>query len=129
MSRKNKSVFLAGLKVVTTFVGIVEKYQNESKRYTLNELRKAKLAQEINISRVRQQVLLTNLQINVRRSTHKIEQDMRKVELQDYQIEMQKLKVMEMQKKLGITTDEFSADYDSEAGAPAELVRYAERTR
>lgn len=133
MSRKNHTA--AGLWAIVNLMqitlNITHRRLSEAERMSLTQMRKAKLVQDISISRTRQEVLTTNLNINVRRSSHKIEQDIREVELDDLKIEMQKLKVLEMRKKLGITDSEFEAlSYNSaEFSESAGLQRYEDRPR
>jgi len=83
--------------------------ENEREQRSLNEWRALKIRQDIAISRTRQAVLTTNANIHIRRSEHRIEQDVRQVEVKDLQIELQKLKIMELKRKLGLTDDEFAA--------------------
>lgn len=132
MSRKNNTA--AGLWAIVNLMqitlNITHRRLSEAERMSLTQMRKAKLAQDISISRTRQQALTTNLNINVRRSSHKVEQDVRNVELADLQIEMQKLKILEMQKKLGITTSEFEvAGYSLDNYTAPNMVKYEDRPR
>jgi len=85
---------------------------NEAERRTLNAWRALKIQQDIRSSQTRQQAVTLNSNIKVRRFEAQNSQDNNKVVIQDLQIEMQKLKIMELQKKLGISTSDFLAlDY------------------
>lgn len=125
----------AGLWAVANFLQIVLNIGlrriTEQDQASLNQVRKAKIVQDISISRTRQQVLSINSQIHVRRSTHKVESDIRNVELADLKIEIQRLKVLELQKKLGLNTQEFAAvGYNTNDFADANgLQRYEDRPR
>lgn len=112
MTRRKSSLsalLWAGANLCNIFLGISNRIWAEQQRAELDRLRAAKIVQDIAISRTRQDVLTTNKNIHVRRSEHKIEQDVRKVELDDLQIELQKLKVLELAKKLGVTVSDFEA--------------------
>ena len=92
------------------FLGIADRTWSAQERADLDKVRKAKILQDISISRTRQQILTTNANIHVRRSAHKIEQDARDVELRDLKIELQRLKIMEKCRELGITQEQFEAE-------------------
>lgn len=93
----------------------------EAQRADLADVRRAKIVQDIAISRTRQQVMTTNTAIHVRRSEPKIDQDHLKVDELNGKIELQRLKILELEKKLGISHgDQFEADnYSLEAQAEA----------
>lgn len=135
MNTKRKREFPAGLWAFAGFLQIILhiglRRITEQELASLNEVRKAKILQDINISRARQQVLNVNSQIHVRRSTHRVEQDIRQVELKDLQIEIRKLKVLEMQRKLGLNAAEFeTVGYNNDDFADANgLQRYEDRPR
>ncbi len=116
MTRRKSSftnVLFAFANLCNIFLGITDRTWSAQQRAELDRLRAAKVVQDISISKTRQEVLTTNKAIHVRRSAHIIEQDVRKVELADLKIELQRLKVLELAKKLGISEDIINAqNYD-----------------
>jgi hypothetical protein len=94
---------------MNVFLKIADRRMTEAERMTLNTMRKAKIAQDIQISRSRQKAVELNTHIRVARWEATNAQDNNKVVLQDLNIELQKLKVMKMRRELGITDDEFEA--------------------
>ena len=112
MTRRKSSatnVLWAFANLCNIFLGITDRTWSAAERAKLDQLRAAKIVQDISISKTRQEVLTTNKNIHVRRSEHVIEQDVRKVEIADLKIELQRLKVLELAKKLGISEEQITA--------------------
>ena len=127
MTRRNTSItstLWAFSNLCNIFMKIFIRRETEAERYSLNAWRKAKIAQDIRISRTREDALKVTTGIHVRRWESQNASDNNKVMLQDLNIEVQKLKIMELRRKLGLTDEEFRAlgydinDYADSAGLP-----------
>lgn len=112
MSRRKSSltnVLLATARLCNIFLGVTDRVWSAQQRAELDRLRAAKVVQDISISKTRQEVLTTNKNIQVRRAAHIVEKDIRNVEIADLKIELQRLKVLELSRKLGINVADFEA--------------------